>query len=112
MLGFGACVHTQIQILNIAPGFNTVVVSRHLSKMKSFIKECNTFRTSACASEVENGHADITKYLPDMCTLNLKGQNGKRDQPFTFDGVFSPAIQQQDIFQDVEHLIQSAIDGR
>ena len=47
MLGFGACVHTQIQILNIAPGFNTVVVSRHLSKMKSFIKECNTFRTSA-----------------------------------------------------------------
>ena len=47
MLGFGACVHTQIQILNIAPGFNTVVVSRHLSKMKCFIKECNTFRTSA-----------------------------------------------------------------
>ena len=81
-----------------------------LEDMKGAIRVYARIRPLS-ASEVENGHADITKYLPDMCTLNLKGQNGKRDQPFTFDGVFSPAIQQQDIFQDVEHLIQSAIDG-
>ena len=46
---------------------------------------------------------------PDELTIALKWKDKKRE--FCFDAVFDGATQQEKVFEDTKHLIQSAVDG-
>jgi ankyrin repeat protein len=73
-------------------------------------------------SELARGNQDITEYLSDKCTIRVyqpvdDGNGGQKRGPkdrarvFTFDAVFNPLDGQAPVFEDVSHLVQSAIDG-
>ena len=70
-------------------------------------------------TEIDRGNVDATEYLPDKCTIrlfsssggNINKKNKDSAKTFTFDSVFSPRVQQAPVFEDVKHLIQSAMDG-
>ena len=47
--------------------------------------------------------------LPDELTINLNWKDKKRE--FTFDAVFPGETDQERVFADTKHLIQSAVDG-
>ena len=57
MVGFGACVHSQIQIINIAPGFDTIVVARSFSRVRHLAQHCDNFKLAAWLTKT-------------MCTLS------------------------------------------
>ena len=47
--------------------------------------------------------------MPDELTINLNWKDKKRE--FTFDAVFPGETDQDKVFADTKHLIQSAVDG-
>lgn len=59
-------------------------------------------------SESSKGQKDVLSY-PDGYTLALPWRDGI--QTYDFDRVFNPADSQDKVFEDVKHLVQSAIDG-
>eukprot|EP00946_MAST-07B_sp_MAST-7B-sp1_P000945 g945.t1 len=75
-------------------------------------------------SELARGNIDITEYMTDRCSIELfppvddpsnPGQKKKgphdRAKKYTFDAVFSPVDGQEAVFEDVSHVVQSAVDG-
>ena len=75
-------------------------------------------------SELARGNIDITEYMTDRCSIEVfppvedpenPGQKRKathdKAKKFTFDAVFSPVDGQDVVFEDVSHLVQSAVDG-
>ena len=74
------------------------------------------------SSELARGNQDVTEYLSDKVSLRVyqpmdDGNGGMKKGPmdrarvFTFDSVFSPVDGQAPVFEDVSHLVQSAVDG-
>jgi kinesin family protein C1 len=51
------------------------------------------------------------KCAPDGSSLNLQRIDGKDDAAFEFDRVFDPTSKQEEIFEEVSQLVQSALDG-
>lgn len=49
--------------------------------------------------------------LPDELTLMHAWKDEKKPREYSFDQVFSPAADQDAIFEDTKHLVQSAVDG-
>ena len=51
--------------------------------------------------------------LPDATTVEINGVGAKGDekQSFTFDYVWNQGSKQQDVFNEVSQLVQSALDG-
>ena len=75
-------------------------------------------------SELARGNIDITEYMTDRCSIEMfppvedpnnpgqkmKGSHDKAKK-YTFDAVFSPVDGQETVFEDVSHVVQSAVDG-
>ena len=51
------------------------------------------------------------KCAPDGSSLNLTRADGKENAAFEFDRVFDPSSKQEEIFEEVSQLVQSALDG-
>ena len=51
------------------------------------------------------------KCAPDGSSLSLKRADGKDNAAFEFDRVFDPSAKQEEIFEEVSQLVQSALDG-
>ncbi|GAX81265.1 hypothetical protein CEUSTIGMA_g8697.t1 [Chlamydomonas eustigma] len=49
--------------------------------------------------------------LPDELTITHPWRDEKKPREYNFDMVFNPAINQDSIFEDTKHLVQSAVDG-
>ena len=59
--------------------------------------------------EIEKKCGQAVKFLDDMsCEVDV-GKKGVKD--FTFDEVFREDSKQEQIFEGVSHLVQSAVDG-
>jgi predicted outer membrane repeat protein len=72
------------------------------------------------SSEIAKSCTDITEYVSNKTSIrlvmdDLKGQAQDEEdivkKTFSFDSVFSPVDSQEEIFQDVQNLVQSAVDG-
>ncbi|XP_072167094.1 uncharacterized protein [Diadema setosum] len=59
-------------------------------------------------SEQERGNHSILK-APDEYSIEVAGGRGTKE--FQFDHVFMPESSQEDVFEDTDRLIQSAVDG-
>ena len=66
------------------------------------------------SSEVARGNVDVTEYLPNKTSIRMY-RDGTRNEDtskvYSFDSVFSPVDGQDAVFEDVSHLVQSAVDG-
>lgn len=47
----------------------------------------------------------------ELNSNSMSSRKGKQQQSFTFDGIFTPHISQDDVFAEVSPMIQSALDG-
>ncbi|KAJ8029772.1 Kinesin-like protein KIN-14I [Holothuria leucospilota] len=59
-------------------------------------------------SEKDRGNYEIVK-APDEYSINVESNRGNKE--FQFDHIFMPDSSQEDVFEDTNNLIQSAVDG-
>ncbi|PIK59428.1 hypothetical protein BSL78_03641 [Apostichopus japonicus] len=59
-------------------------------------------------SEKERGNYEIVQ-APDEYSIAIDSNRGKKE--FQFDHIFMPDASQEDVFEDTNNLIQSAVDG-
>jgi len=65
------------------------------------------------SSELARGCVSVCEFSSSQTTVKIQDPNQSKRPPkvYEFDSVFSPSCSQEDVFEDVNHLIQSAIDG-
>ena len=78
-----------------------------MEDMKGKIRVYARFRPMN-RQEIERETQQVVSFI-DETTLSLETSRGPRE--FTFDRVFVPGCSQQDIFEECQSLMQSAIDG-
>ena len=60
--------------------------------------------------EAARGDASVVSF-PDESTIDVSGLKGREGKSFLFDRCFGPASSQEEVFSDVENLMQSTYDG-
>lgn len=58
---------------------------------------------------IKSGENEVLSY-PDEYTVTHSWKE-QRSREYTFDRCFSPSATQEQVFEDVRHLVQSAMDG-
>lgn len=62
-------------------------------------------------AHIQYSEDDLNSIVMSQHSESASGNVLSKEYPFTFDKVFQPSSCQQDVFEDISQLVQSALDG-
>lgn len=62
-------------------------------------------------AHIQYSEEDLNSIVLSQSSESASGNISSKEYPFAFDKVFQPNSCQQDVFEDISQLVQSALDG-